>query len=109
MKGCFYKKEAMMFRVNWMEKVTVEVPCWWRRLLGLPPRTITEWQRFMVYVDAEALEDVEFPALREVRAVQFEPVTLIRAADIAEQIITPMALEPGLVMSMGCDWGGEGE
>jgi len=39
------------YTIKWEQRVEIEVPCWWRKLLGLPPRKIVEWAPCCVFFE----------------------------------------------------------
>lgn len=43
--------ELTKYTLSWFERVTIPIPCWWRKLLGLRQRTVSVFQRFSLGLD----------------------------------------------------------
>jgi len=69
--------KSSQYTISWHEKVTVSIPCWWRRLLRLPLRTVMEWQRRIVAVEsASEVRVMWLPHDANAQTFQIEEVTM---------------------------------
>lgn len=91
--------KSSQYTISWDEKITVSIPCWWRRLLRLPLRTVTEWQRRKVTVRTEG-ERIQVLGLSDdvsLRMIQIEEGTIMA---------TPYVGRPPTFESDDCSWEG---